>query len=403
MSKGNIFVGQPVFGQIMSLVPRRLIAEIASNRRSDRYYKAFKTYDHVLTMLYAAMSGADSIRGVTMGLMGASTRLVHLGMSRIPRKSTLSDGNRLRSSEVFGDVHRLLCKRYGPILSDSRLSGDVLGRLTLVDSTTVSLFKDVLKAVGRTPASGRRKGGIKAHVSLDSETGLPKVVCFSASASSDTPHLRKAGLARGSIAVFDMGYNDYGQFRAFGMEGILFVTRQKENAVFTVLQDFPLSRFCDPCIGSDQLIQVVDPASGQPFRLRRIVRKADGESQELAFWTNILTLNADKIAAIYRHRWKIELLFRCLKQNFPLKYFLGDNRNAIEIQIWSCLIAHLLYRVVLARNKAKWAFSNFSDLIRQHLFTYIDLPAFVKNPEKALLARMAPKARGPDQGQYTMF
>lgn len=403
MSKGNIFIGQPVFAQVMSLVPRTLVAKIAVKKQSDRYYKAFKTYEHVLTMLYAAMSGVDTLRAVELGLMGASTRLAHVGMTWIPPRSTISDGNKHRSSEVFGDIYRALNLYYRPILSDSRLSESIFSRLTIIDSTTISLFKDILKAAGRSPASGKRKGGIKAQVSMDSATGLPKVVCFSSGASADTPYMKKANLRKGDIAVIDMGYCDYGVFRAWGMQGIHFVTRQKENALFSVAMDFELSELCDPCIGSDQIIEVVDPASGESFQLRRVVRKAEGDSRELVFWTNILTLNPDKIAAIYKCRWEIELLFRSLKQNFPLKYFLGDNRNAIEIQIWCCLIAHLLYKVVLHQNKTKWAFSNFCDLIRQHLFTYIDLAEFVKNPERALRSRIKAKARSPGTGQYEMF
>ncbi len=403
MGKDNIFLGQPVFGQIMSLIPRSLVAEIASQKLSDRYYKKFKTYDHVLSMLYAAMSGADNLRAVELGLMGASTRLAQVGMSRIPARSTISDGNKLRSSEVFGDIYQALNLHYRPLLSDSRLAKDIFSRLTIIDSTTISLFKDILKAAGRSPASGKRKGGIKAQVSMDSATGLPKVVCFSSGASADTPYMKKAKLSKGEIAVIDMGYCDYGVFRAWGIEGIHFVTRQKENALFTVVKDFELSELCDSCIGSDQLIEVVDPESKERFMLRRIVRKAEGDSLELVFWTNILTLTPDKIAAIYKHRWQIELLFRCLKQNFPLKYFLGDNRNAIEIQIWCCMIAHMLYKVILHQNKAKWAFSNFCDLIRQHLFTYIDLAAFVKNPVKALRNEIKAKARSPNTGQYKMF
>lgn len=407
MGKDNIFPGQPVFGQLMSLIPRSLVADIAAKRQSDRYYKAFKTHDHLLTMLYAAASGATTLRGVELGLMGADTRLVHLGLAQIPARSTISDGNRHRSSEVFGDIYKALHKMHSPLFSDSRLSDDIFGRLTLFDSTTISLFKDILKAAGRNPANGKRKGGIKVHVSLDTATGLPKVACFTAGASADSPHIKKAGLGQGDLAVFDMGYNDYEQFMRWGQMGVGFVTRQKENALYTVLVDFTLSDFCDPCIASDQLIEVREPKSGECFKLRRIVRKADADSIELVFWTNIFNLNPDKIALIYKKRWGIELLFKSLKQNFPLRSFLGDNRNAIEIQIWSCLTVHLLYKVVLHQSKAKWAFSNFCDLMRQHLFTYIDLPEFVKNPERSLRRRA--KSRDPirasktDNGQLKFF
>lgn len=407
MVKDSKFPGQPIFGQLMSLIPRSLVVDVTSKRRSDRYYKAFKTYDHLLTMLYAAASGATTLRGVELGMMGADSRLVHLGLAQIPARSTVSDGNMRRSSEVFGDIYKSLVELHSPLFPDSRLRGDIPGRMTLFDSTTISLFKDILKAAGRNPANGKRKGGIKVHMSLDTATGLPKVACFTAGASADSPQIKKAGLVRGDLAVFDMGYNDYQQFMEWGRTGVAFVTRQKENSLYTVLEDFTLSSFCDPCIASDQLIQVREPKSGECFRLRRIVRKAGADATELVFWTNILTLNPDKIALIYKKRWDIELLFKSLKQNFPLHSFLGDNRNAIEIQIWSCLTMHLLYKVVLRQSRAKWAFSNFCDLMRQHLFTYIDLPSFVKNPERSMRKRA--KSREPvrpaktDHSQLKLF
>ena len=403
MGKSNIFVGHPVFGQIISLIPASLVSGAASKLQSDRYYKAFKTYDHLVTMLYAAMSGANTLRSVALGLLAADTKLHHIGLAKAPPRSTISDGNKGRPSKVFEEVHRRLYEYYKPLFSDSRLADDILGRLKLVDSTTISLFKDILKAVGRTPADGRRKGGIKAHVTLDTTTGLPRLVIFSASASSDNPHLDKAGLVRGDIAVFDMGYCNYGRFMRMGEDGISFVTRQKDGSLYTVLAELPVSEFCGDMIASDQVIEVVDPESKKSYKLRRIVRKADDKNQELVFWTNIMTLNPDTIAKIYKHRWTIELLFRSLKQNFPLKYFLGDNQNAIEIQIWCCLISHLLYRVLLKQTKAQWAFSNLCDLIRQHLFTYIAIIPFLDNPEKALSDRAEARNKGPDPNQISLF
>ena len=57
-------------------------------------------------------------------------------------------------------------------------------------------------------------------------------------------------------------------------------------------------------------------------------------------------MRLDLVVAIYKLRWEIELLFKQLKQNFPLKYFLGDNENAIKIQIYCALIVNLLFTVI---------------------------------------------------------
>jgi hypothetical protein len=176
--------------------------------------------------------------------------------------------------------------------------------------------------------------------------------------------------------------------------GVFFVTRQKEGALYEVVRNIPVPPLSDQRIVSDQQIKVTDPRSGEAFLMRRIVRSGDEDSIELVFWTNIFHMNAELIAKIYKRRWQIELLFKRLKHNFQLKYFLGDNVNAVEIQIWCCLIAHLLYKLVLKGTKRKWAFSNLADLIRQHLFTYIDLPSFLNDPEKALRDRNSRDTEG---------
>jgi Transposase DDE domain/Domain of unknown function (DUF4372) len=402
MSKSTVFPGQPVFGQILDLIPSWMIGEIVEKRHSDHYFKKFKTSAHVLTMLYASMSGATCIRGVVLGLLGAGTRLLHLGMASYPRRSTISDANKTRDSAVFGDLYGALHKHYASVFPDSR-TGDVRERLVIFDSTTISLFKEILKAAGRTPADGKRKGGIKAHVSVNSGTDIPQLVCCSASARNDGPFIKMAVLVKGDIAVFDMGYNNYAQFMKWSSDGIFFVTRQKANAVFTVQKDIPVPPLSDPRIVLDQQVSVIDKASGESFLVRRIVRSADEETQELVFWTNIYFLNADLIAQIYKRRWQIELLFKRLKHNFQLKYFLGDNVNAIEIQIWCCLITHLLYKVVLKKTKREWAFSNFCDLIRQHLFTYTDLHAFIEDPEKSLRSQVDKQAKENPRNQLKLF
>ena len=402
MGKVSIFPGQPILGQLIGLIPRQFIAEIAEKHGSDRYSKEFLTWDHVVTMVYAAMSGATSIRGLVLGLLAAGNRIEHLGIDHFPRRSTISDANRNRTSAVFGDLYKALYQLYKPLLSDSGGGGNVLERLVIIDSTTISLFKEILKAAGRTPADGKRKGGIKSHISIDSGIDVPQMVCFSASAKNDGPFVKKASLAKGDIAVFDMGYWNYSLFQRWTQIGVFFVTRQKDGSLYEVIQDIPISKLSDPRIVSDQRIRVTEPKSGETFLLRRIVRAADEDSVELVFWTNIFHMNAELVAKIYKRRWQIELLFKRLKHNFQLKYFLGDNVNAVEIQIWCCLIAHLLYKLVLQGTKRKWAFSNFADLIRQHLFTYIELPAFLNDPEKALKERNS-KETHPQPQQLRLF
>jgi len=113
--------------------------------------------------------------------------------------------------------------------------------------------------------------------------------------------------------------------------------------------------------------------------------------------TNSFNQEAVTIAGIYKYRWQIELLFKKLKQNLPLKYFLGDNQNAIEIRIWCSLISPLLVEVIRKTIKRKWAFSNMVALVRFHMVSYVYQFNFLNDLEKEL------KESIKNQGQASLF
>ncbi|MCC6599888.1 MAG: transposase [Crocinitomicaceae bacterium] len=85
---------------------------------------------------------------------------------------------------------------------------------------------------------------------------------------------------------------------------------------------------------------------------------------------------------LYKYRWKVELFFKKLKQNFPLKYFVGDNQNAVEIQIWCALIALLLLSAIHYQHRSKVAFSVFVTVLRLHLFNYISLASLLNTYQR---------------------
>ena len=79
---------------------------------------------------------------------------------------------------------------------------------------------------------------------------------------------------------------------------------------------------------------------------------------------------------------EFKLLVSDKNKNFPLKYFYGESVNAIESQIWVCLIANLLLTVVNRKVKRRWAFSNLVTAVRQMLMYYVDIFSFLENPER---------------------
>jgi len=385
MGKSKNFSGQPIFNQLIKFIDKSEIKKIAKQHGAERYVKKFSTYNHVIVMLFVAFEGYHSIREAILGLLANAHKLSHLGLSYLVRRSTFAEANQRRSSQVFGDIYMDVYRKHASVLADSRLSDADLKRLYIMDSTTISLFKDILKGVGRNPKEGRKKGGIKAHTIIKASENVPCLVRYSEAARHDHMFLEEVlGLAPGSIITFDKGYVDYAQYEEFTQNSIWYVTRLKDNALYEARKEFDIPEDADSGVLKDEeVVLYYGDKKKQEHRARRIAYW-DSENERLfEFITNNFELSAEKIALIYKKRWQIELLFKQLKQNFPLKYFLGDNENAIEIQIWTAMLANLLITLVRSRLKRKWAFSNMVSIIRQQLMNYINIYAFLEDPEKS--------------------
>ncbi len=385
MGKSTNFSGQPIFNQLLKFIDKSEVKKIAKKHGAERYVKKFTTYNHVVVMLFVALEGYHSIREAIVGLLANAHKLSHLGLSYLVRRSTLAEANQRRSSQVFGDIYMDVYRKHASVLADSRLSDADLKRLYIMDSTTISLFKDILKGVGRNPKEGRKKGGIKAHTIIKASENVPCLVRYSEAARHDHMFLEEVlGLAPGSIITFDKGYVDYAQYEEFTQNSIWYVTRLKDNALYEARKEFDIPEDADSGVLKDEeVVLYYGDKKKQEHRARRIAYW-DSENERLfEFITNNFELSAEKIALIYKKRWQIELLFKQLKQNFPLKYFLGDNENAIEIQIWTAMLANLLITLVRSRLKRKWAFSNMVSIIRQQLMNYINIYAFLEDPEKS--------------------
>jgi hypothetical protein len=386
MNQGTNFVGQHIFSQLIFLCNKKIITPVVESCQSNRFSKKLKAYEHFVTMLYGVLSRSTSLREIVMGLTLAEGKLKHLNMDYVPPKSTLADGNKLRPSSFFQSIYHHLYSLYKPSFSDSTIKKDVLKNLFLLDASTFSLFKAILKTSGRNPLEGKKKGGIKKNTVIHAQSLMPTFIRFSAAAANDQtiyPHLN---LPENSYVVFDKGYTDYAQYATFTERKIFFVTRQKHNAKYISLKEFDLSDKVPDSILRDELIELTykDKNNKQYALVLRRIAYWDGKGDRVfEYLTNNFELEAIQIAHLYKFRWKIELFFKKLKQNFNLDYFVGDNQNAIEIQIWCALIALLLLSVIHQQHQSKIAFSNFVHLIGLHLLNYISIESIAKFSAKS--------------------
>jgi hypothetical protein len=386
MNKISNFSGQPIFSQLLKLISKAEVIRIANKMGTDRYYKVFKTYDHLVSMLFCIFNQCNSLREVVTGLMASHGKLNHLGLQSYPARSTFSDGNKKRSYKVFEAIYQSLHKRYIKNLPDSRCP-EWKEKLYIIDSTTISLFQEILKNAGRPNISGKRKGGIKAHTMIKSSDDLPLYVRFTSAAAHDVGFLKEVNLPPESIAVFDKAYVDYKIYEKWTKLKIWFVSRLKASTVYKVLENRKINYSeYNQGVSSDQIIELGHRHNDKITRTKvRLIRFYDKEkNRHFEFITNNMQFTAYHVSLIYKQRWQIEKLFKRIKQNYPLKYFLGDNPNAIQIQIWCSLIADLLVQLIKKQLRRKWAYSNIVSTIRIHLLTYIDIKKFLNNPEKSL-------------------
>ena len=378
MSKTKNFSGQPIIKQVLNYIDPSIVNDCALEHKTDRYTKKFKTYDHLVTMVVSVLSNITSLRDITNVFHALEGKLNHLNLNHFPKRSTISDANTRRTSAVFESIYYQLLKKYVKVISDSSKTKPAVKGLKIVDSSTISLFGDILKGAGRNKLEGKKKGGIKVHAMIDALADVPTLIKFSSAATHDHTFLKDLKLEQGSIVVFDKGYNDYTQYAQWNNEGVSYITRQKRNAKYISLEEFDLSKDAPDEILKDELIEA--DKGDEKVWIRRIAYWDEQKKKVYEFITNNIYLEPDKIADIYKNRWQIELLFKRLKQNFPLKYFLGDSQNAIEIQIWVSLIIQLIMLVIKAKLNKNWSFSNMVSVVRFHLASYLDLIKFLNDP-----------------------
>lgn len=383
MSKTKASFGNPVFGQLISYIPKDSVASSIQQHETDRYTKKFKTWDHLVAMLFSAMSGCSGLREVESGFAGFRSRLLHLGVSSFPIKSTLSDANKKRTSAVFESIFKATYEHLQPYLPDSYPKNqEWMKKLFLVDSTTITLFNNIMKACGRPPANGRKKGGVKIHVGMHLSESTPSLVRITSAATHDKTFMQKfKHIDPDTILVFDKAYVNFNLYNHWTQSGVKFVTKLHRHCVYEVTQENVVDQEQQKAgVYRDQEILLGHRKQADKVRCRLISFYDEEKNRVMKFITNDLELAASVIAEIYRQRWQIELLFKRLKQNLQLSDFLGDNENAIKIQIWCNLLADLLLTVVRKGMKRKRAYSNVAGLIRIHLMNYVKVNELLSNP-----------------------
>lgn len=359
-----------VFSQLLKIFPRQRFQQLVASHGAERGAKGFRCWEQFVAMMFCQLGRAQSLREICDGLRSSEGKLSHLGINS-PRRSTLSYANAHRPWELFRDV-------FGELLARCRQVAPGHGfrfknKLYSLDATTITLCSELFDWARYK----RAKGGVKLHLVLDHDGYLPAFGVIREAKVWDLEVARSLEFPAGSIVTFDRAYNDFRFFYSLSERGIFFVTRMKEATRYEVLRARPLS---SPGVVADEeilLVKEFDGVEPAPLRALTIVTET---GDTLRFLSNLHHLSARTLANIYRDRWKIEQVFRELKQNLRIKTFVGTSANALHIQIWSALTALLLLRYLRFKSRFAWSLSNLVALLRFNLFSYRDLWSWLQNP-----------------------
>ena len=350
-----------IFSQLVEPLNRRRFDAIVASHNGDAYDKSFRSWNHLMAMIHAQLSGVESLRGLEQSWNAHANAHYHLDCEVLAR-STLSDANARRPVEVFAQAFDSVCA-----LTDRSTRSDANKCLQLIDSTPIPLGKlfDWAKSNGRIR-------GMKAHVVYDLDRDLPRILDITDANVNDAQIGRTVEIEPGLTYVFDKGYCHYGWWTDIHNAGAFFVTRPKNNMGLTVRQErqYGPSRGDGFTVIADQEVEFSSKGDSKlRMPLRRIQIRRDEDGKTIAVITNDLSRSAVEIGQAYKFRWQIELLFRWLKQHLKLRKFLGTNENAIKLQIYAAMIAYVLLRLAAKAAMTKLDILRFTELVCGLLFS----------------------------------
>ena len=368
----------PLIRQIINLVPRWMLIRCAEEHNSDKGCSRYKTYDQFVALTFGQLNKCFTLSDISTGIGISEGFIASLGLRQSPARSTMSDGNKNRSYQVFESLYYRLLTHYSYILSkryQSKIIEEIKDRsIKLIDSTIVSLCLSMFDwAKFRTA-----KGGIKIHTCWDDTMMIPDVVNITPAKLHDRYGLEQLVFSKGTIIVEDRAYFDFHLMLQRVRAENVFVTRIKTNTVFETLRELELPKDADQDILKDEIITLSSNKAIKTgiskVQLRLVHVYKPDENKVIEIITNQLDWTARTIADLYKRRWDIELFFKAIKQNLQIKTFVGTSENAVKSQIYIALITYLLLQLIVRTiaNK-KHAFSNFVEKIRICLSFYLTL------------------------------
>lgn len=360
-----------IFSQLLKLVSRHDFQSLTKQHHQGQPLRKISRWDQFVSLAMAQLSGRQSLRDIEANMNAQAGSHYHLGVGRIA-KSSLARVNENQPYTLYEALFEKLvsrCRSCSP-----RHKFRFKNPLYSLDSSLIELSLAIFPWADHN----RSKAAMKLHVGLDHRGHFPAFATITDGVRHDVPVGREFNFPKGSIVVIDKGYTDYGWYKQLTDKGIFFVTRQRANAKYRIVERRTANRAIG--ITSDQVIEL----TGLQFKdkslpqLRRIGYRDAETGKHYVFLTNHFGLSAKTIANVYKDRWQVELFFKAIKQNLKIHAFVGNSRNAVLTQIWIALCTFLMLSYLKFLSKTGWSEQRILRLLQANLFSKKDLMALIR-------------------------
>lgn len=375
-----------IFNQIQQFLPHTAFQAIISKYNANYYTKSLTCHNQLMVMMYAQLTGKDSLRDIELSLSLKHNQLYHLGINSVAR-SSLSRANSKRDCKIFENLFYALLKRTHNIILERGSSNNRFKFNNPIYAIDSSYIDTCLSLIPWAKYQAT-KGAIKIHPLLNLRSQIPEfmvisdgkkndIAAFKEHKNSIISTLRDSSKNSSGILVFDRGYIDYSLYKELDDNKIIFVTRAYSKIAYKVLgqHNHSHNNNSDNCCLNDEIIEFTDRDSRRnyPKSLRKIVWLDKKNNRTLSFITNDFKFNSKTIAKIYKARWDIEIFFKWIKQNLKIKTFFGTSKNAVMTQIWVAMIAYLLISYIKYQVKCSRSLLELTRIIRESIFERIHL------------------------------
>ena len=338
--------GKYVFSQIIGLISHKQFQTLVTRHKGDYKVRDFSCWKQFLCMAFGQLTHRESLSDTLMCLKANAHKLYHLGIGELVANSTLTRANENRSHLIYEEFAMLLIKEAKHLyLGDDTLEVQLKNNVFAIDATTIDLCLSTFYwATFRST-----KGGIKLHTQLDLKTSIPEFILFSSASVHDVNVLDVISFEANSFYIMDRGYVDYKRLYNIHKHNAFFVTRAKDNMNCRRLYSHAVDKTKGIIYDQTIMLNGYYAAKDYPEKMRRIKFYDQQTGKILIFLTNNFHLTATEVAQLYKHRWKIELFFKWIKQHLKIKSFWGHSENAVKTQVWIAVSVYVL--VAIAKKK----------------------------------------------------